>query len=91
MKRWINLNNRKKLYIILSLVVIFVFTLTIVYAALATTLKIVGNAEVTASSWDIYLDNINVKSGSVGGVSPKITSSTTATYRNLPMTTVAPI
>lgn len=70
MKNRSSLNNllnrdRKKLYIILSIVMISVLTLTVVYAALSTTLNITGNAEVTAASWDIHFDNIQINTGSV--------------------------
>ena len=72
--------DRKTLYMILSIVLISIFSLTIVYAALSATLNIQGNAEVVASSWDIHLDNVKVTSGSVSGTTPTITSPTTATF-----------
>ena len=72
--------DRKTLYIILSIVLISIFSLTIVYAALSVTLNIIGNAEVVASSWDIHLDNVKVTSGSVSGTEPSITSPITATF-----------
>lgn len=70
--------DRKTLYMILGIVLLSVFSLTIVYAALSVTLNITGNAEVVASNWDIHLDNINVKNGSVDGNDPAITNKTTA-------------
>ena len=72
--------DRKTLYIILSIVLISIFSLTIVYAALSVTLNIQGSVEVVASSWDIHLDNVKVTSGSVSGSAPAITSPTTATF-----------
>ena len=72
--------DRKTLYMILSIVLISIFSLTIVYAALSVTLNIQGNAEVVASKWDIHLDNVKVTSGSVSGTDPSITSPTTATF-----------
>ena len=72
--------DRKTLYMILSIVLISIFSLTIVYAALSVTLNIQGNAEVVASTWDIHLDNVKVTSGSVNGTTPSITSPTTATF-----------
>ena len=72
--------DRKTLYIILSIVLISIFSLTIVYAALSVTLNIQGNAQVVASTWDIHLDNVKVTSGSVSGTTPSITSPTTATF-----------
>ena len=72
--------DRKTLYMILSIVLISIFSLTIVYAALSVTLNIQGNAEVVASTWDIHLDNVKVTDGSVSGTDPSITSPTTATF-----------
>ena len=74
------LQNRKTLYLVFSLVLISVFTLSIAYAVLSVTLNIQGNAEVVASSWDIHLDNVKVTSGSASGIDPSITSPTTATF-----------
>ena len=71
--------DRKTLYMILSIVLVSLFSLTVVYAALSVTLNINGNADVVASNWDIHLDNAKVTSGSVNG-SLSITSSTTATF-----------
>ena len=53
-------SNRITLYIILSIVIILVFTLTVVYAVLSITLNISGNTEVTAASWNIHFNNIQV-------------------------------
>ena len=72
--------DRKTLYMILSIVLISIFSLTIVYAALSVTLNIQGNAQVVASTWDIHLDNVKVTNGSVSGTEPSITSPTTATF-----------
>jgi len=75
-----NIKDRKVLYVILCIVLISTFTLTIAYAALNAVLTISGNAQVTASNWDVHFDNIKVTSGSVAGDAPKITSPTTATF-----------
>ncbi len=72
--------DRKILYMILSIVLFSIFSLTIVYAALSVTLNIQGNAEVVASTWDIHLDNVKVTSGSVSGTTPSITTPTTASF-----------
>ena len=72
--------NRKALYVILGMTIISVLTLSVVYAALSTTLQINGNAEVLASSWDIHLDNIVLNNQSATKTKPTITSSTTATF-----------
>jgi hypothetical protein len=68
---------------ILSVVLVSVFSLTIVYAALSVTLNITGNSEVVASSWDIHLENVKVTSGSVSGTTPSITSSRTASFSTI--------
>ena len=72
--------DRKNLYMVLSIVIISVLTLTVVYAALSTTLNITGNAEVTAASWDIYLNNIKLNSSSATTTSPTISNKTTASF-----------
>ena len=72
--------DRKTLYIILSIVMVSVLTLTVVYAALSTTLNITGNAEVTAASWDIYLDNVQLNSKNATTTVPTISNKTTASF-----------
>ena len=72
--------NRKTLYIILCIVLVSAFSLTIAYAALSVTLNITGNAQVVASTWDIHLDNVKVTSDSVSGITPSITTPTTASF-----------
>ena len=72
--------NRKILCIVLCVVFVFVLALTIVYAALATTLNISGNAEVIASNWDIYLDNVQLMSGSVNKDLPIINDKRTVSF-----------
>ena len=78
--------NRRNLSIILCIVMISVFSLTIAYAALNAVLTISGTAEVSASSWDIYLDNVNVTNGSVNSAVPTINSNTVyfSTTLNMP-------
>ena len=70
--------NRKTLYVILCIVLVSTFSLTIAYAALSVTLNITGDAQVVASTWDIHLDNVKVTSDSVSGITPSITTPTTA-------------
>ena len=72
--------SRRTLYIILSIVLISMFTLTIAYAALNVTLTISGSAEVAASTWDVHLDNVKVTNGSVSGNVPTITSAISASF-----------
>ncbi len=75
-----NIKDRKVLTLGLCLILVCVFTLTIAYAALSVTLNIQGSAEVVASTWDIHLENVKVKSGSVSGTIPSITTPTTASF-----------
>lgn len=72
--------NRKILSIILCIVMISVFSLTIAYAALNAVLNISGNAEVSASTWDVYLLNVQVKSGSVNSDTPVINGGNTVSF-----------
>ena len=68
--------NRKTLSFILCFTLVSVFSLTIAYAALSVTLNIVGNAEVVASNWNIYLSNPKVKNGSATTAVPTISGNT---------------
>ena len=72
--------NRKALYMILGILLVSISSLTIVYAALSVTLNIIGTADISAASWDVHLENVKVKSGSVSGTAPSITGGTTATF-----------
>lgn len=72
--------DRKNLYMVLSILILSIFTLTMAYAALSTTLSIKGQAEVSASAWDIHLDNVVLNSSSATTVVPTITDSKTATF-----------
>ena len=72
--------DRKMLYTVLSILIVSVLTLTVVYAALSTTLNINGNAEVTAANWDVYLDNAQLNSQSATQVVPTISNKTTASF-----------
>ena len=74
------IQDRKTLYLILSIVMVSVFTLSIAYAAMSTVLEIHGNSEIVASSWDIYLDNVEVNSNSVSDNVPVISGSSTLTF-----------
>lgn len=48
------------LYITLSVMIISVFTLTIAYAVLSTTLNITGSAEISGSSWGITISKYDI-------------------------------
>ena len=56
--------SKRVLYVILSVMIISVFTLTIAYAVLSTTLNITGSAEISGSSWNIILNKYDYLSGS---------------------------
>ena len=72
--------DRKTLYMVLSIVMVSVLMLTVVYAALSTTLQINGQAEVSSANWDIHLDNVVLNSSSATTVAPTITDSRTANF-----------
>ena len=74
------LQDRKTLYFVLSIVMVLVFTLSIAYAAMSTVLEIHGNSEVVASTWDIHLENVQVKSGSVSANAPEISGNSTLVF-----------
>ena len=73
-------NSRKTLYIILGILLLSVCSLTIVYAALNAVLRISGNSEIVASTWDIHLENPEVKSGSVSSNSPSISGTSSVGF-----------
>lgn len=72
--------NRKTLYCILAVMLLSVFTISIAYAALNAVLTISGNAEIVASSWDIHLENPQVKYGSINDELPTITNGNTINF-----------
>ena len=74
------LQDRKTLYLVLGIVMISVFTLSIAYAAMSTVLEIHGNSEVVASSWDIHLENVKVKNGSVSANTPSISGTSSVGF-----------
>ena len=74
------LYGRKTLYLVLAIVMISVFTLSIAYAAMSAVLEIHGNSEVTASTWNIHLENVQVKSGSVATNAPVISGNSTLAF-----------
>ncbi len=79
-RRNFNIKDRKVLTLGLCLVVVCVFTLTIVYAALNAVLTISGNARVSAADWDIYLANPKVTNGSATTTVPSIITSSTVEF-----------
>ena len=75
-----NIKDRKVLTLGLCLVVVCVFTLTIVYAALNAVLTIQGSAQVTSSNWDVHLANPKVTNGSATTTVPSIITSSTVEF-----------
>ncbi len=72
--------QRKYLMIATSILVVAILTLSVAYAALSVTLNIQGNAQVNATGWDIHLENIKVKNGSISNGNASIISPTTANF-----------
>ena len=58
-------------------VLILLLAITIGYAAIATTLKINGSAEIKSAKWDVYWENPQVLSGSVTETKPTLSESDT--------------
>jgi len=50
------LQDRKTLYLVLGIAIVSVFTLSIAYASLSTTLIITGSTTVEAASWDVIIE-----------------------------------
>ena len=67
-------NNKNKIFLYFLIVV---FTISVGYAAINRTLNITGNSEIKQNTWDIYFDNIIVKSGSVSADSLPVIDATT--------------
>lgn len=75
--------KRKTLYLSLGIMLISVLSLTVVYAALSQVLNISGSTEIAASNWDIYLDNVIVRTGSVSANAPSISGNNLSFTANL--------
>ena len=76
------MRNKKKNKIFLLLLLLL--GITIGFAALATTLKINGNASITKNTWNIYWDNI----GNEQGVTPSTATAISADENNVPLSLV---
>lgn len=53
-----NIKDRKILYIMLSIIIVCVFSLAIAYAALSTTLNVSGSTEVVASDFSLLVEKV---------------------------------
>ncbi len=73
-------SSKKTLYLVLGLLLLSICSLTIVYAAMSAVLRISGSSEIVASSWDIHLENVEVKSGSVSANTPQITGTSSVGF-----------
>ena len=73
-----NKNKRKLNYMIL---IIMILVVSIGYAILSSNLNIVGSSQISAPTWDIHWENVQVKTGSVSAQTPTIdTNKTTVNY-----------
>ncbi|MBR1936452.1 MAG: hypothetical protein IJ842_02030 [Bacilli bacterium] len=71
-------NKRKLNYMIL---IIMILVISIGYAILSSNLNIVGSSQISAPTWDIHWENVQVKTGSVSAQTPTIdTNKTTVNY-----------
>ena len=66
------MKRKKKNKNFLALFIIFVFSISIGFAFLNTMLVMVGTINVKGNTWDVYVDNVNIKSGSVSTTTPPI-------------------
>ena len=81
------MKDRKKLLFVFGLVIVCIFSLSIIYSTLNVVLTIQGNAKVSAADWDIYLSNPKVTRGSTTDNLPVIKSKSTlefSTTLNMP-------
>ena len=74
-------SNRKFVLLVLALLL---FTITVGYAALSTTLNINGTSKINNATWDVHFANLQVISGSVSATkAATIDSGTTAIDYNV--------
>ena len=66
------------IYVIL---VLFVFTMGIGYAALNETLTLEGTTDIDEASWNVHFQNVQIESGSVTATTePTITDNTSISF-----------
>ena len=74
-------SNRKFVLLVLALLL---FTITVGYAALSTTLNINGTSKINNATWDVHFKNLEVTAGSVSATkAATIDSGTTAIDYNV--------
>lgn len=66
------MNSRNKNILLIALIV-GVVSMTIVYAALSTTLRISSSAKVASTKWDIHFDNLSLVTNASGNTGTVIT------------------
>lgn len=66
------MNSRKKNILLIALIVA-VASMTVVYAALSTTLRISSSAKVASSSWDIHFANLSLVTNASGNTGTVVT------------------
>ncbi len=75
------IKHKKRMDRLFILVIVCFAFLGIGYSYISTSLNINGTANVTAASWDVHFDNLNVTTGSVTATTPAdITSDTTVEF-----------
>ena len=63
------------------ILIIMILVVSIGYAILSSNLNIVGSSQISAPTWDIHWENVQVKTGSVSAQTPTIdTNKTTVNY-----------
>lgn len=68
--------RKRRKYLIL---LVLILAISLGYAALATTLKVKGTLNVSKTSWDVHLENINIEPNSVTASVPPTSDNTTTT------------
>lgn len=66
----------------ISLLIIIFLSISIGYAYITSNLSIAGNTEVSANTWNIHFNNINITEGSVSEVTPTTIDPTNSTKLN---------
>ncbi len=75
------IKHKKRMDRLFILVIVCFAFLGIGYSYISTSLNINGTANVTAASWDVHFDNLNITDGSVTATTPAdITSDTTVEF-----------
>ena len=64
-----NKSNSKR-FLIFSIILLLIVSVSMGYALLSKTVSINGNADITKNTWDIYFDNIVEQDGSVTASNP---------------------